>query len=137
MTLQYSSTTVTLTGRTGARKPLDVQPERLQSVGEYEDGTIEVYDRDVVVWLATFEIRGMSQSKLAELRNFFLHTVKGSKHQFTLTPDSGVDLGAGNGVAVTCQLFGNLPPHRLYAAPSIYSQKFTVRYRSLGTSTPS
>lgn len=137
MTLQYSSTTVTLTGRTGARKPLDIQPERLQNVGEYEDGTIEVYDRDVVVWVATFEVRGMNQSQLATLRGFFLNVVKGSKHAFTLTPDSGVDLGAGNGVAITVQLFGKLPPHRLYAAPSIYSQKFTVRYRSLGTSTPS
>ncbi|NUO19943.1 hypothetical protein HUU59_10890 [bacterium] len=136
MTLQYSATTVTLTGRLEPRLPLDIQPERLQNIGEYEDGTLEVDDRDVTIWVATFYIRGMTQAQLATLRNFFINTVKGSKHEFTLTPGASVDLGVGNGTAVTARLIGKLPPHRLYAN-TLYEQKFTVRYRSTGTGAPS
>lgn len=139
MTLYHAgtATTVTLTGRIEPRFPLDIQPDRLQNVGEYEDGTLEVDDREVTVWTVTFEIRGMTQAQLATLRNFFQNIVKGSKEQFTLTPGASVDLGAGNGTAVTVQLIGKLPPHRLYGAPALYSQRFTVRYRSTGTSVPS
>lgn len=139
MTLYHAgtATTVTLTGRIEPRFPLDIQPVRQQNVGEYEDGELETYDRDVTVWTATFEIRGMTQAQLASLRNFFVNIVKGSKNAFTLTPGASVDLGAGNGTAVTCKLIGKLPPHRLYGAPALYSQRFTVRYKSTGTSVPS
>lgn len=130
-----SSTTVTLTGRLEARVPLDAGPDRLQNVGEYEDGVLEVYDRDVVIWLATFLIHGMTQSQLDTLRDFFIKTVKGSKEPFTLTPASSFSLGAGLGQPVTVQLFGKLPLPRLYVN-TLYEQKFTVRYRSTGVNNP-
>jgi len=65
-----------------------------------------------------------------------VNVVKGSLNAFTLTPGSSVDLGAGNGTAVTVKLIGKLPPHKLYAPPALYSQRFTVRYKSTGTSAP-
>lgn len=136
MTLQYDTTTVVLSGREAPLFPLDIQPDRLQNVGEYEDGALEIYDRSVTVWQGTFTVR-VRWATMVAVRNFFNKTVKGSLLSFTVTPDSEVDLGAGKGVAVTARLIGKLPACRIVAPPALWEMKFTLRWLSTGTGDPS
>lgn len=136
MTLTYLSTTVTLTGREAPRIPLDIQPDRQQNVGEVESGGLEVYDRNVTIWTATFTVH-VTWATMVAVRDFFNKTVKGSMTSFTVTPDSEVDLGTGKGTAITANLIGKLPPCRIIAPPAIWEQKFTLRWLSTGTGNPS
>jgi len=97
MTFTRGSTTLTLDG---AIYPFELNFEHHQNVGIAEDCTARVYDRSITEKFIAIKFKDY-QANLTNIRNFVTTEAVFSKNTFTFTPDSGVDAGAGAGVAVT------------------------------------
>lgn len=99
MTWVNGATTVTITT---AGYPLKTEWTTKQNRMKFEDGSVAVYDRDRWQVFYTFNIR-LKNSTHAALRDFIRSTLTYRYNTFTLTPDAGIDLGLGDGVAVTAR----------------------------------
>jgi len=99
MTLSYSGTTITITGTI---LPVSRKVTRKQNRLKNEAGAAVVYDRDQEQTQIVLNITGPHTSHAA-IRNFIITTILFQKYPFTLTPDIGVNLGNGDGVAVTAR----------------------------------
>lgn len=103
MTFVYSGTTVTVTG---AIYPVDRKVTRKQNRLKAENGAAIVYDRDQEQAFIAINLTG-THAEHVDIRNFFIGSVLFQKYAFTLTPDTGVNLGNGDGVAVTARYFSS------------------------------
>lgn len=97
MTFAYGPTSVQLHG---IIMPYPLRVQRLNSVGLAADGIVKVRDEGVVESYIDIVIRE-DHDVIYQVRSFLKETVKLAKLPFTVTPDAGVDLGAGDGVALT------------------------------------
>ena len=102
MTFVSGVTTVTLNG---AIYPFTYTLDRHQSVGISGDGTARVYDRGPTEQYIGIQLRD-DHSNLTNIRSFIETTLVFRKNTFTFTPDSGVDVGNGDGGAVTVRYWG-------------------------------
>ena len=92
-----TSVSITTTGY-----PLKTDWGQKQNRIRMENGDVDVYDRGKLEVFYTFTIR-LTQSTFAALQTFIRDTLAYRYNTFTLTPDSGVDLGLGDGVAITAR----------------------------------
>lgn len=97
MTLVYGATTVTINT---ALFPAVVIPSHNDTIGVSEDGQAAGYSFGSTTYTVKLTIRCDATLRTA-LRSFYTTTVLGRTREFTLTPDTGVDLGAGAGTAIT------------------------------------
>jgi len=97
MTFAYSTTTITITS---ALFPVGVRLEHYDSAGETEDGQALGYSYGVNAYFVTMRIR-CDATLRTSLRDFYKTKVLGRAREFILTPDTGVDLGAGSGTVIT------------------------------------
>jgi hypothetical protein len=101
MTFTYGATTITVLG---AIYPLKVDWSQRQNIIKMEDGSVDVYDRSK--FQLFYKLVIASAANYTDVRNFIRTTVSFSKYSFNVTPDAGVDLGAGDGVAVPVRYWG-------------------------------
>ncbi len=102
MTFTYSSTSIVFKG---SLYPFTASYKRFQTAGVSADGqTVAVRDEAIeeVYWKI---ILHEPHSKISDIRSFLLNTVGIQKYYFTFTPDSGMDLGGGAGVAQYARLW--------------------------------
>lgn len=64
-------------------------------------GELITFDNSVSVVEGIIRIRFISKSKADEIRNFIANSIRFQRFQFTITPSSFDDVGAGVGVALT------------------------------------
>ncbi|HUX54255.1 MAG TPA: hypothetical protein VMV56_07570 [Williamwhitmania sp.] len=101
MTFVYGATTITFTG---ALWPFENEIGRHQNFGIAADGTLRVYDRGYDEEFIRLEIMS-GHANLTGLRAFIKTTIKFMKTSFTFTPDTNIDVGNGDGGAVTVNLW--------------------------------
>lgn len=79
-----------------------------------EDGTARVYDRGVTERFIGINLNEKNHANATtNLRTFIITTVTFSKLTFTFTPDAGMNVGNGDGGAVTVRWWnGNLVEHQ-------------------------
>jgi hypothetical protein len=80
--------------------PLELDIKRYQSVGVATDATAKIRDESMDEIFYRVIIRENGR-KMSNIRSFFINTTVLAKYPFSLTPDSGVDLGSQDGTAVT------------------------------------
>jgi len=122
MTLTKDATIVELPG---ALFGLEYGIEHYQHTGESEGGDAKVYDHQVNRYIIKASVR-ISDSQRADLRSFIRDTIVFAKETFTLTPDSGIDLGAGAGNDVTVRYWPSSYKEKAYA-PGRYEVSLTFR----------
>lgn len=103
MTFSYGATSVQVHG---IIMPFQLAMQRHNSVGLAANGVVKVRDEGVVESFIDVMIRE-NHDAMYQIRHFFKETVKLSKLPFTLSPDPGVDLGAGDGVALTVHFWSS------------------------------
>lgn len=73
-----------------------------QNIGVAEDATVRAYDRGVTERFIGIKLNEKNHTNaITNLRTFIITTVTFSKTTFTFTPDPGINVGAGDGSAVT------------------------------------
>ena len=103
MTFSYNGNTVTFDG---ALFPISYESQRHQNVGVSEDGTALVYDRNVLEEFIHLEIKD-DHDNLTNIRNFINTIVKMQLYAFTFTPDSNINVGNGDGGAITVRYWAS------------------------------
>lgn len=103
--MQFSKGGTTVTFE-GALYPLGYESARHQTAGISEDGTVRVYDGGVLEEYITLEIKD-GHDNLTNIRNFINNTVKMRMEAFTFTPDPGMNVGNGDGGAVTVRYWAS------------------------------
>ncbi len=103
MTFTKDATTVTFDG---ALWPLDYESMPHQNTGISEDGTVRVYDRNVTEKFIHLEIKDYHDN-INNIRSFIETIIKFKKETFTFTPDSEVDVGNGDGGAITVRYWNS------------------------------
>ena len=99
MTFQLGATTVTIDAMLF---PVERRATRHQTFSTAGDGTRRVYDRGFNDENIKLVIKD-DHDNLTNIRTFIEDTVKMRLTPFTLTPDSGVDLGNGDGTGITAR----------------------------------
>ena len=97
MTITSGANTVTFDA---TLYPVNRQVQRHQSYSISGDGTARVKDRAIKNEMFTLLIKD-DHDNLSNIRSFIENKVKLRLTAFTLTPDPGVNLGNGDGGAVT------------------------------------
>ena len=127
MTFVSGGTTVTLRG---TKYPFSQPKRRIQNRGETADGSAKVYNFDVDLHYVDL-VLAMSAAEESDLRSFFETTVDFSLTEFTFTPESGMDLGNGDGGAVLCHLWQDD-----FDPPQVSPGRFETSIRLKITGTP-
>ena len=106
-TFVLGGTTVTFTGFVF---PFGHTYDHHQNIGTAEDGSIKAYDRSVTERFIRINLKEKNHTNATtNLRNFIITTVTFGKLTFTFTPDAGINVGNGDGGAVTVRWWaGNL-----------------------------
>ncbi len=93
---------------TGFIFPFVYSQDHHQNAGIAEDGTARVYDRGVTERLIGIKLNEKDHANATtNLRTFIITTVTFSKLTFTFTPDPGINVGNGDGGAVTVRYWSN------------------------------
>ena len=80
-----------------------------QVTREFEDGSFETFTSGRTMIDVTLLLDFVKETEADNFLSWLRNTVNFSRHQFTVTPPSSFDIGAGKGVAVTnCTYVG--PP---------------------------
>ncbi|HEA19667.1 hypothetical protein LCGC14_1529940 [marine sediment metagenome] len=81
--------------------------EHHQNIGVAEDGSVKAYDRSVTERFIGIKLNEKNHTNATtNLRTFIITTVTFTKDTFTFTPDSGMNVGNGDGGAVTVRWWG-------------------------------
>jgi len=80
--------------------PLVFQTERTQHVNVAESGQMRVYDRGTQAKFIKLQIRD-NYTNLLAIRDFINVTCNMMANTFLLSPDTGIDMGNGDGGAMT------------------------------------
>lgn len=106
-TFVLGGTTVTFTGFVF---PFIHTYDHHQNIGRAEDGSVKAYDRSVTERFIRINLKEKNHTNATtNLRNFIITTVTFGKLTFTFTPDAGMNVGNGDGGAVTVRWWaGNL-----------------------------
>lgn len=87
---------------TGFIFPFKYTQDHHQNIGVAEDATVRAYDRGVTERFIGIKLNEKDHTNATtNLRTFIITTVTFSKDTFTFTPDAGINVGAGDGNAVT------------------------------------
>jgi len=122
MTFSSGGTTVTFNG---ALFPANYESKAHQNAGEAEDGTVRVYDRNVLVEFVHLEIKD-DHDNLLNIRNFIHNTAEFKLNAFTFTPDSNHNVGNGDGGAITVRYWGSNFIERQYKS-QLYKYTMILR----------
>lgn len=101
MTFKTGAYTLTFTGHLW---PFEFEYGRAQNFGIAEDGTLRVYDRGYNEEFIRLEIDD-THANLTGMRIFIKDYLKFMKTAFTFTPESNINVGNGDGGAVTVNLW--------------------------------
>jgi len=115
MTFTKSPTTLTLSG---SLYPCSVEFKQQQLAGISADGDVLIRDRSGADEVFVKIVLPAKHNNYDSIRDFITDTVKMRKETFTFTPDSGVDVGAGDGVGIYVKY---------------WSDNFTERMRAWGS----
>jgi hypothetical protein len=94
MNFTYGATTITISSPNGLLYPLNIRRIHWDTVNETENGVVLAYDHSVDTWIVNMRIR-CNKTLRDSLESFYRNTLGGRSLAFTITPDTGVDLGAG------------------------------------------
>jgi hypothetical protein len=98
-TFVLGGSTITFTGFVF---PFNYSHEHHQNIGVAEDASVKAYDRSVTERFIGIKLNEKDHTNATtNLRTFIITTVTFSKLTFTFTPDTGINVGNGDGGAVT------------------------------------
>jgi hypothetical protein len=135
MTLNYSATTITMPGIILPAKNL---PNVVHSQNRQVDetGGIHTYNRGVNQWYWEITLR-LTEAQKTSLFDFIKNTIVFSLNEITLTPDTGINLGAGVGTAFHCYYWGDELPVAIERSGALFTVSFIVSTSTTGTNIPS
>lgn len=122
MTFASGATTLTINR---CHYPVTQSVEHRDTVGETENGTVYAYDFDTDIRIIKMQVSG-DETFRAALESFYLTTVNGRTNTFTVTPDSGINLGAGAGAVITARFWDN-GIDEVLSAWNLYRMQITIR----------
>lgn len=135
MTFTYSATTITVGN--GLILPTTLPDvTHAETRGTFEDGSPYVYDHATNEYLYECRVR-CTETQKNDLFTFIKNTIQFGKYAFTVTPDSGINWGRDNGVALTAVRYwsGRLPVE-IQRSGAIFILSFVLRAYATGTSYP-
>ena len=135
MTFTYSATTITV--GSGIILPATIPDiEHKETRGIFEDGSPYVYDHAVNDYFYECKVR-CTETQKNDLFTFIKNTIQFGKLAFTVTPDSGVNFGRGNGNALTAvRYWGGRLPVEIQKSGAYFVISFLLRAYATGTSYP-
>lgn len=103
-----------------------------QITQETGQGNFKTFDNGSTVREGILIIRLLTKTEADNMRDFIVNKCRFARFQFTITPPSSVDLGAGDGQVVTCNFNGG-PKTKGVITPMGKAAKFILnlpyRYR--------
>lgn len=135
MKFTYSATEITVPGVSlPARNIPNIV--HIQNRQKADDGSVTVYNGDRNEWYWEINLRCTEAQKTA-IFSFVIDTILFSTHEFTITPETGVNLGAGAGIAFDCHYWGDDLPVEISRGGGLFNLSFIVFTSTAGSARPS
>jgi len=126
MVLTHVTGTVTTTvSLPGALLPLSKRTDRDIKMGVTGSGAVKVYDNSVNEYFIPVKIR-INETQRSALNSFIRTTVAYAYATFSVTPDAGVDFGAGAATAVAVR-YWDRSYEETHLAPAWYEVGLVFR----------